>query len=144
MSATEIEVFNSLQEVSSFEDAFAIMAAAGIEPHVVNQWDLITDKDELLGVPFLVLDYGFHVGDYGDEGFVSVSAITDKNRKIVFNDGSSGIRAQLRELEAKGIRTAIICKAGLRKSEYFFNDQTGETNNTGGKGFAPASTYYLD
>jgi hypothetical protein len=32
----------------------------------------------------------------------------------------------------------------LRKSAYFFNEKTGEVSNTGGKDFAPASTYYLD
>lgn len=143
MSEKTIAVVD-LADVDTFEEAFARMAAVGMEPHVVNQFDLIKDKAELVGAPFLILDYGFHPGDYGDEGFVSVSAITDKNRKIVFNDGSGGIRAQLQDLSAKGILSGIICKAGLRVSSYFYNEKTGETSNTGGPGFAPASTYYLD
>jgi hypothetical protein len=133
-----------LADVDTFEEAFQRMADAGLTPHVVNQFDLIKDKDALLGIPFLILDFGFHAGDYGDDGFVSVSAITDKNRKVVFTDGSGGIRAQLRGLHEKGILSGIICKAGLRKSDYFVNEKTGETSNTQEKGMIPASTYYLD
>jgi len=144
MSEKTVSTMDSLREVATFADAFAALKAAGVDVHVVNEFDLIEDKDSLIGVPLLIFGYAFHAGDFGKDGFVSVEAITEENRKIVFNDGSTGIRQQLRTLEDKGILTGIICKNGLRKSEYYFNAETGETNNHGGEGFSPASTYYLD
>lgn len=134
---------DEMMEVQNFADAFAILKAAGLEPTVVNEFELIEDKKTLIDVPFIILSYKFHPGDYGGE-FVSVSAITDQNKKIVFNDGSTGIRAQLQALSDKGIQTGIICMHGLRVSEYYYNADTKEVSNDKAEGFAPASTFYLD
>jgi len=138
-----VDLITTLPVVQTFEEAFAILKAAGVEPTVINEYDLV-DKETLVGVPFIVLAYAFRDGDYGDAGFVSVEAITSENKKIVFNDGSTGIRDQLRGLADRGIVAGIICRNGLRKSVFYFNEETGEVSKTQVKGSKPASTFYLD
>ena len=82
----------------------------------------------------------------------------DDARIVGFSDGSTGIMSQLAEItrrrqayrnlhpekDAQYPLTGILkVRAGLRKSEYYYNETTGETSDTGGKGYAKASTYYL-
>lgn len=90
------------------------------------------EKDRLLGVAFVILSMDFNIGDMG--GFVSFVAVTEDNRKVIVNDGSSGIYAQLEEWNLRTNKGGgLFVKGGLRKSEY---------PNPNGEG--QSTTYYLN
>lgn len=99
-------------------------------------WAVLNNKDKqrLVGVPMLILDWSFNDGDNGQ--FVSLKVLTNTERLIV-NDGSTGIAAQLGELSEQGVTKAIYCKHGLKASNYEYQDpKTGEKK--------PATTFYID
>lgn len=98
-----------------------------------SEWTLI-DKVDLIDVPFIVARLRFNSSDNGD--FVSVCAFLEDGKKVVFNDGSTGIYKQLQVYVSRHPQlTGIACK-GLRASDYDFVDQ-----ETGKK--RPARTYYI-
>lgn len=134
-----------LDEIESFDEAMNAIAEAGLAVHVINTTELVEDKDTLIGKPFLITAWRENQdGDYGS--FVSVMAITQDDRRIVFNDGSTGIRLQLQELALKGIASRILCKDGLRRSDFRFDEKTGDivkrTDPRYGES-KPVKTYYL-
>src|SRR5262245_17564976 len=53
----------------------------------------LVDKADLEGVPFVIVSVERRDGDFGT--YVSVTAILESNEVVVFNDGSTGIMAQL-------------------------------------------------
>lgn len=64
----------------------------------------LTDKEALIGVPFVITRVVFRAGDYQDTEYVSVEATARSLGQVVFNDGSTGIRRQLLSyLLSKGI-----------------------------------------
>jgi hypothetical protein len=100
-----------------------------------GDWDLVGSKDELLGVPFVIARIRFNANADGVVQFVSVCCYT-KDKKVVFNDGSTGIFDQLSTYVAKNDRTtAISCPKGLRVSRYDYTNDDGVTSK--------ASTYYI-
>lgn len=135
---------SALRDMNDFNATLAILSEAygletvesygtGFEP---------IDKRQLVDVPFVIVQYGFHKGDYGDYAFVH--AVTKRNEKVIFSDGSvkSGIARQLaditaeREKNGRDTRAGILVGRGLRISEYEYTDPgTGEVR--------PAETYYL-
>ena len=99
-----------------------------------SPWKLV-DKRDLLGVPFIIADFRFLTGDYGED-CVAVRAMTQDNVRIVFTDGSTGIRTQLKHYQqVKHRNGGIVCPNGLRVSEYEYTDPEGKTK--------PAKTYYV-
>lgn len=92
------------------------------------------DKGQLVGVPFIILDWTLREGDNGD--YVSLEIVTQDNRKLIVNDGSTGILKQIRDIAETGDTRAIYVKKGLRKSEYTYTDGEGKQK--------PAVTFYLD
>lgn len=95
---------------------------------------ILDDKDKLVAVPFIVIDWEFHKGDFGE--FVTVKVMTFAGDKFLLNDGSTGIAAQLRETyDEKGAVVPFRCMKGLRRSDYE-KVVDGKT--------IPASTYYID
>lgn len=101
-----------------------------------NGWAVLNNKEKsrLVGVPMLILSSVINDGDFGQ--FVSLQVLTNTERLII-NDGSTGIAAQIAELHKQGNMKAIYCKHGLRESKYEYEDpKTGEKK--------PASTFYLD
>lgn len=107
---------------------------------------VLEKKERLIEVPFMILDYRFHEGKQGE--FASVAIMTklpievdgQPHSKFVVNDGSTGIKDQLKRIEeervAKGndMRRPLYCPKGLRKSTYEV-EVDGETTE--------ATTYYL-
>lgn len=91
-------------------------------------------KDRLVGVPFLIVDWSQNSGDKGR--FVSLRVVTQDSAKYVVNDGSTGIMSQMDTLEESGVKGGVVCRHGLRRSDYTYTDPQGEEH--------PASTYYLD
>lgn len=129
----------------------------------VYNTDLIEDKDFLIGLPFLITRWRFNTSDkYKDEEgndgiFVSVEIAyhTGPESPIttgVFNDGSTGILAQLQKitknrlekgLEWEAAHSARGVRRGLRRSDY--QRDTGKTNaKTGEPITEAATTYYLN
>lgn len=123
MSRMERMNDSELRGISSFQDALDAAAAiyGGVEDiaeSIGNGFTLITDKRKLVGTPFLILSFTFNPGEYGDM-FASVAVVTESNDKFVFNDGSTGICAQLRDIALEKKRFGgFLVKHGLRVSEY--------------------------
>lgn len=105
-----------------------------------NGYSVLEDKAVLMGRELYIIDWRFNVGDNGE--FVTLQVLSeDRNggtEKWIVNDGSTGIREQLRKIEAaNGGKTAVIrVKKGFRVSEYDYTDAVdGKTKR--------AKTYYI-
>jgi hypothetical protein len=61
--------------------------------------ELINTKGDLRGVPMILTSFTFRPGKTQEKGkmgdYVSVEAVTYDNRRVVFNDSSTGIRRQV-------------------------------------------------
>lgn len=140
--ATNIQTPDSSVLPASFEDVARAFGVTELieEP---SEWDLIENKDQLLGVPFAIFDIRENAGDFGT--FASIEVLTEDGRRLVFNDGSTGCMEQAFTLTKKyGRSGGFIVRKGLRKSDYYFNPVNGEISKKQQEGFAKASTYYFD
>ncbi|HWV44407.1 MAG TPA: hypothetical protein VN039_00025 [Nitrospira sp.] len=130
---------DDLGAVQSFADAMQLMQDARVD--VVSTDDLgdgfvvlPTDgKASLVGVPFIILNMRFHTGDMGE--FVILHVVTEDGRKLIVNDGSTGIRDQCKGYARNNRTQGILCKRGLTRSDYTYEDDKGKS--------IPATTYYL-
>lgn len=141
------ETLNSLKTV---EDA---IKALGVSSTDDLNWDssaytLLADKSLLVGKKFLAVQWKFHdSAEYAGNQFVSVYVITadtiNGETQFIFNDGSTGVCAQLSALTAK--REAenhpnpfggALIKGGLKLSEY-------DRVDANGKSLGKGKTYYL-
>ena len=141
-----------LRNISSWDDLGTIVAEQKIPVENLTAYGtgviVCDDKNRLLGVPFIIVAYAFHDGDNGE--FVSAVAVTktpltinsQETCKVVINDGSTGILAQIRAIETERVESGsdviqpLYCPAGLRKSTYDYEDPaTGKVNK--------ATTFYL-
>jgi hypothetical protein len=143
----EIVTVDSIKAVNTM-DAKEYMEWLGSEGVVVEEfdggsdWDLVGDKADLIGIPFVIAMTRFNdvknkKGESTGKQFVSVCCFKEDGTKIVFNDGSTGVMKQLITYADKHKRTTgIMCKKGLRVSEYEYTDKdTGEVTD--------AKTYYI-
>lgn len=139
-----------LADIHSWDDLGRLINANNVTLESLADYGsgviVASDKDKLLGVPFVIVSYAFHEGDMGP--FVSATIVT-KNpvvidgsdaSKLVVNDGSTGILSQLLAIEAKRVERGvdlnpIYCRGGLRKSVYDYTDEKGKVSK--------ATTYYL-
>ena len=110
---------DQLAEIQSFNDLSALFDAEGVTVDSLEDYgtgfEVVESKDQLIGKPFIILEWRFNDGDYGV--FVSALLVTEDNRKMILNDGSSGIRAQLESVtkrrEARGQdqpQRGLMCK----------------------------------
>lgn len=137
---------DELQSIESFDDAFATMNEKFGPVDDGSQYGtgfIVVEKSELIRKEMILLSWRFNEGDRGE--FVSVMAVTRDNQKVVFNDGSTGILAQLREITlqrgnayAHGVEIIgnLHVRRGLRESRYSFTDDKGKSME--------ASTFYLN
>ncbi len=137
--ATDVERIISraqLSAVTSFDEAMEMAASTfgGVidASEVFGDGFVLANKDDLIGIPFVILNYTFHKGDFGDD-FVVCRAVTAADQKVVITDGSTGIREQLRSFN--GQNGGIFAKRGLTKSEYVYKDDKGKD--------VPAATFYI-
>lgn len=138
------QLFSSeeLHEISSFDDALKLAAEKFGHDNIALASDVIGDgfkllesKDQLIGTQILLLSWDFYMGDHGE--FAAIRVVTRDGRKLVVNDGSSGIRDQLMAYEAKTQRKGgLLVEKGFRRSDYEYEDEKGQKK--------PATTYYLD
>ena len=124
----------------SFDEAIALLTEQGdgVVEYEGSPWHVV-DKKHLIGVPFIIMGWGFTEGDRGL--FVSLLAITktevpdengNKVNRVVINDGGTGIRAQWETLCASNkAKPGMLVGNGLRVSEYNHPE------------YGPSQTYYL-
>lgn len=96
----------------------------------------IVDKDELVGVPFIITGVAIREGDHGP--YCQVAFLTADGEVGKFSDGSTGVLAQLDPSQNEGapLRLPIDVPGGLRVSRYQYEDpKTGKET--------PAATFYL-
>lgn len=99
-------------------------------------------KGKLVDVGFLILEWNFTQGDKGE--FVSLTVVTEDNRKLILNDGSTGIRDQIKELEQNGVFAPVLVRKGLRESVYYYDSaEPGTKYKDDAEGREKATTYYL-
>lgn len=140
MGGTAVEISQQFSReqyasIQSFNDAMALaldtydtVVDASQDPNLGTGFKIAQedDKDRLCGVPMLLLDWRFNVGDHGDKDYVSIHAVDAENRKWVINDGGTGICRDLREYTGKtGRKGGLMVKRGLRFSEYPTNPEGG-------------------
>jgi hypothetical protein len=144
-----IEQFNDadLRSLTSFDDAIALIertygdvldAAEEIGTGFVK----LENKNRLLGVPFVILNFTPSVGDFVDDNgqpqyFVAVRLMTSTGEKLWFTDGGTGIYRQLEDLHVRSNRNGgIYVREGLRVSQYKWVDDKGNEQ--------PGETFYLN
>jgi hypothetical protein len=155
-SGTSALTQDELRVISDFRSAMeAVENATGVPVEDASDYGtgfdvLSTDaKGTLCGVPFVIVEWRFNEGDAGE--FVSVSLVTEDGRKLVLNDGSTGIYQQLKEITgerlARGItaQTGLAVRKGLRVNEYEYSPTLGRAVKRGESApdKAKAKTYYL-
>lgn len=153
---------SDLRSVETFEDAVASIEAeyggvADIADFLGNGFSVLAtaDKYKLVGTPLIILEWRFNSGDQGL--FVSATVVTQDNARLIINDGSTGIYAQLRDLsDEQGRFGGLRVPKGLRASEYdtcaecgrprrkddavCANERCGDESDRRARG----TTYYLD
>lgn len=160
---TDEQIVSAMAGVTSLTQLGAIFSADGLdafddETDGILSLAVISNKDELVNKPFMILRWRFNETDkYGDGGmFVSMEIAYETtdvngNRALaygVLNDGSTGIRDQMvrlterRKEQGKGDPYAVrSARNGLRRSDYttdVVNKATGEVESI------DATTYYVN
>lgn len=87
------------------------------------------DRERLVNVPMLIVDWNFFDSDYGDGGqAVYVRAITRDGKKVAFTDGSKGVCAKLAQFtQTSGKNVGPIICNGLTKREFDVDTPDGKT-----------------
>jgi hypothetical protein len=110
---------------------------------VLDEYELLP-ASELVGVPFFIVGVNLNDTDLTQDGkYANVRCITVDNRKVCFNDGSTGVYTQLKRILHAQAATAdgpkpIRVRGGLRVS-VFHVDRNGNIT----EGTPNAATYYL-
>lgn len=126
--------------ITSFDDALALVGDK-LGGTVVDASDLgdgfavldNKDKRTLIGAGLIVLSVSFHDGDHGE--FASCRIVTQDGRKLVVNDGGTGIYEQIKmlhKMRPQTIGQPIMVRKGLRESRYDHPEHGASV------------TYYLD
>lgn len=114
--------FQTLQEAVSYFNANE--GVVDIADFLGDGFTLIRDKEQLVNIPFLILDWNWINDPATARTYASVRVITSDNRRLRFNDGSTGIARQLENLETQGIKTGVRVSGGIAKSEYLIDRET--------------------
>lgn len=116
--------------MSSPKVTFASQSSAvPVEAVLGDGYIQCSDKDELVGVPFVIT--GIKLVDNSKGQFAVIRVVTQNDDLLVFTDGGTGVYRQAVELVAAGHAESIMVSRGLRASRY--TTRSGE----------PATTYYL-
>ena len=114
---------DDLASIATFDDALALLAQTvgtdGISTADATLGDgfaIVEDKDRLIDVPFVLLNWQESMGDFG--AFTIARGVTRDGFKFVLTDGSTGIHEQLTAYTEKTGKTAgLLCRHGLRRSD---------------------------
>jgi hypothetical protein len=132
---------DELASIASFDDALQLLASAlggeniaTADSTLGDGFAVIDNKDRLIGLPFLLLNWQESLGDHGP--FTIARGVTRDGFKFVMTDGSTGIHEQLQAYTGKtGKSAGLLCRHGLRRSDYTYDDNGTDKD---------ASTYYID
>lgn len=129
---------DSLRALQTFDDVIAALSGDVVDARteIGSGFEVLDNKERLLGVPFICVEWSFPMGDYGP--FAAVTIVTKSGEKLILNDGSmkSGLGQQLQDYTARtGKRTGLLCNKGLTVSRYTYVNEKGEPS--------PAATYYI-
>jgi hypothetical protein len=132
---------NELRGIESFSDVMMRYGPDGvtaISDVLGNGFSLLDDKADLIGTEMIVVKYGKHLDRETNREFSTLHVVTTDGRKLIVNDGSTGIHAQCTELVAeRGNVCPLYVGKGLRVSEYWYEDEKrGERTK--------ARTFYLN
>jgi hypothetical protein len=115
-----------LAAIDGFESALAALDTAGFSYESISDYGTgfrVIEKDKVIGVPFIVMEWRFNEGDFGE--FCSAAIVTKNGDKFVINDGSTGIRLQLQMVTAARIaqgkvnpQAGLMVPNGLTVSSY--------------------------
>jgi len=158
ISTERIVSAEQLANIDSFDAAIQALADANIAitdvaDELGDGFEVLEDKDQLIGMPFIILNVRHNpMGDYGP--FVSLQIVTKDGRKLVVNDGSTGIYDQTEIFYNKTGKSlaGYYCKHGLRASEFRFCEDCKSTSAKGAPAchacgstsIHPAKTFYID
>jgi hypothetical protein len=132
---------DDLASITSFDDALQLLAAplgteniSSADATLGDGFAVIDNKDRLIDVPFLLINWQESLGDHGP--FTIARGVTRDGFKFVMTDGSTGIHEQLQAYTGKtGKSAGLLCRHGLRRSDYTYDDNGTDKD---------ASTYYID
>lgn len=144
-TAEQLEIFQRPQGPSlsaleglNFDDLLQEAEVAKSDVTVLNQ----DDKDQLIGKPFIIVSVKVNQGNFGP--FVTLTCLGKGNEKFVINDGSTGIADQMADLVRRfGPEKPIYVPNGLRRSDYFVDNDTQAISKDPRPNSFKQSTYYL-
>lgn len=143
-----------LRNLQSWEDVQALInaefgGAIDAAGELGDGFALLDNKRSLEGIPLIFLTWDFRTstkyqeevnGEIQPGVFVSARVVAQTPvglKKYIINDGSTGIRDQLKELTARtGRQGGLTAKLGLRASDYDYVDEKGKKTE--------ATTYYIN
>lgn len=136
-----------LQHIDNYVDAVNLLRGEGAltdqQASELTGFGLLPGKDKelLLGVPFLIIQYEFKVGR-DSSSFVECAIITTHDDKHLLRDSSKGIYVQLRNVYEERVATGnpnpdlgYPVRKGLTYQDHNYTGLTGETTKS--------RTYYL-
>lgn len=140
-----------LRSIKSAADVQALFDRVGAEAESFADYGsgftILTSKDRLVGVRFVILEWRFTPSAKYGSDFASMAVVTESGEKWIVNDGSTGICSQLRAITDERIvngrpnpQMALRVDGGLRKSTYsqeYTDEKTGELKTR------EAATFYL-
>lgn len=151
----ELEVVNHggrfdaevLRSIENFSDVASLFDSVGAQVETAddygNGFELVQNengKAALVGVPLIILGWTFGDGDYGK--FVTMFIVTKDGRKLIVNDGSTGICKQLenitRQRTERGVnqpQMALKVDKGFSRGDYTYVAADGTRS--------PATTFRL-
>lgn len=137
-----------LKGIDSYDAVFADEFGEYIDSSDLGDGFAMGDKAQLVGKEFAIIDWEYGKNnDYGNQ-FIIVRLVTkDPFQKLIITDGSTGIMRQLEMMYnlSKGKIKKVRCRAGLRASEYWVDDVTGQPVDESYAGKKKkATTYYID
>lgn len=128
--------------VGSFAEAIEMLGGLGnideATADLVGDGSIRLDKDELIGVPFLVTSFDDKESDEYEGSFLLIRGITQSGTKFFITDGSrdAGLRVDLLRYRERTGKSHIFCPRGLQMSTYTIKE--GEEKGKTGK------TYFID
>lgn len=147
--STEVQVLtkfdnDTLRGISSWDHALTLVAEENqgevySSADLGNGFEILDEKDRLIGVPLIFIQWQSYKGDFGDfvSAYVMARFSKDGNSagKFVLNDGGTGIAQQLMDFTERTERNSgLVANHGLRKSTYDNPYEPG----------TKAHTFYID
>ncbi len=131
---------SAMLSAETFEEAVSAAGGLGNVVHigkvVGDGFSLLTDKNALVGLPLMILEWIERNDETSGRDYMSMRLLTNDGRRLVVNDGSTGIADQLRELTRAGVEHGPVYCRGLRRSDYVYENEKGEKSS--------ATTFYFD